>query len=347
MLKRNKPQRKVPVKIRSAGGAASQLVVLLSALYIKEVLHQDFVIEHYPYATGGYYPFALSELLRPQELSREPGKTKFFKPTGLEIPGKQLEGHPVSKSGLTYENLMKIIRVLRLEKFLSLLKFEWKLDFSIKRLEKTPQFARSIGGGFPPFRNKQVNEALRVRAKGTEISRVFETNISLYLENYIAIHYRLGDKRLAFDAPTVFGDGIIDPICFQRILKSLNHDPRTKVFVLSDEPDLAVKLLSDVGINATKNPIGSDFWSDLQLMISARILLCSWSTVTQFAICVADLEKTKVYYPERNNSGKRPNWKIPGVEMYEPAYLTKEHPVYSKNYSPEVKFYSIYSQEQS
>ena len=339
-------QGKVPVKIRTAGGAASQLVALLSALYVKEVLHRDFVIEHYPYATGGYYPFALSELLRPEEFSRNSGKTKFFKPSGLEVPGSPLEGHPVSKRGLTYEKLLKAIRFLQLEKYLSLLRFEWKLDYSIRRLEKTPKFAKLIGGGFPPFRNKEVIEALKIRAEGTEIGRVLTMNVSEYPKDYIAIHYRLGDKRLTFDAPTVHGDGIINPLCFLRILDSLNDNLKEKVYVLSDEPDLAIKLLSEVGIKATKNPIGSDFWSDLQLMISARILLCSWSTVTQFAMCVANLEKTKIYYPERNNSGKKPKWKVPGVELYEPMYLSKEHPVYSKNYSPEVKLYSVYDQDQ-
>jgi hypothetical protein len=342
-LKKN-PRNKRPIKIRTAGGAASQLVALLSALHVKQVSKRRFVIEHYPYATGGFYPLAIADLLEFDEISSIPGKTKFYTPDGNESPGMQLEGHPVQKRGLSYENLMKVIRNCKLENTLSLLKLEWKLDFSIRRLRNFPPFVRSIGGGFPPFRDQEVFNVLVNRARNTKfnVALSFDGEFETNGQDYVVIHLRLGDKRFTFDSPTTTGDGIIDPICFRRILDLPENIKYKKIFVVSDEPEIAIDLLSEAGINASANPNGLSLLDDMGLMRSASLLLCSWSTVSQFVMCVADLEKTNIYYPRYDGTGRQPRWFIQGVELYTPEYLPRTHHIYGDTYMPNPRSYTIY-----
>jgi hypothetical protein len=339
-----RPHNTRPIKIRTAGGAASQLVALLSAIHIKQISNRKFVIEHYPYATGGFYPLAIADLLESDEISSIPGKTKFYKPDGNEAPGMQLDGHPVQKRGVSYENLMKVIRNWRLENVISLLKLEWKLDFSIQRLGNFPPFVKSIGGGFPPFRDQEVLNALVNRARNTKFNvalslvDVFQPNG----EDYVVIHLRLGDKRFTFNSPTTTGDGIVDPICFRQILDLPENKKYQKVFVVSDEPEIAIELLSEVGITAITNPNGLSLLDDMGLMRSASLLLCSWSTVSQFVMCVADLERTRIYYPRYDGTGKQPKWFIQGVELYTPEYLPRTHHIYGDTYTPNPRSYTIY-----
>jgi len=339
-----RPHNTRPIKIRTAGGAASQLVALLSALHIKQISNREFVIEHYPYATGAYYPLAIGDLLKNEEILSTPGNTKFFKPNGNESPGALLPTHPIQRRGISYESLMKVIRKLRLENTVSLLKLEWKLDFSKKRLENFPRFAKSIGGGFPPFRDHHVLSALVERAQNTKFTHVlsFIDESETEEEDYVVIHLRLGDKRFTFDSPTTIGDGIIDPICFRKILDLPENRKYKKVFVVSDEPDIAIELLSEVGITAAANPNGLSLLDDMELMRSSSLLLCSWSTVSQFVMCVADLEKTRIYYPRYDGTGRQPKWFIQGVQLYIPEYLPSTHQIYGNSYTPNPRSYTIY-----
>lgn len=333
-----------PLRIRTAGGAASQLVALLSAIDIKQKSNRKFVIEHYPFATGGFYPLAIADLLELDEISSIPGKTKFYSPDGNEVPGMQLEGHPIHKSGVTYENLMKFIRKLRLENLLSLFKLEWKLDFSIQRLRKFPPFVKSIGGGFPPFRDQEVLNELVNRARNTkfDVALSFMDHFETEKEDYAVIHFRLGDKRFTFSSPTTNGDGIVDPMCFRHILDLPENKKYEKVFVVSDEPEIAIELLSEVGIIAAANPNGLSLLDDMELMRSASLILCCWSTVSQFIMCVADLERTRVYYPRYDGTGRQPKWFIQGVELYIPEYLPRTHQIYGNSYRPNPRNYTIY-----
>lgn len=333
-----------PIKIRTAGGAASQLVALLSALYVKEKLNRKFIIEHYPYATGAYYPLAITDLLETDEISSIPGKTRFYMSDRNELPGMLIKGHPVFRKGISYENVCKIIRRLRLENTLSFLKLEWKLDLSIQRLKNLPPFVKSIGGGFPPFRDQEVLSALMARAKNTkvEVALGFIKASDKVDEDYAVIHMRLGDKRHTFHSPTTAGDGIVDPICFSRILDLPECKRYKKIFVVSDEPEIAIQLLSEVGVTAIMNPHGISLWDDIGLMRSAGLLLCSWSTVSQFVMCVADLERTRIYSPKMDGSGKKHKWFIPGVELYIPTYLPSSHPIFNDSYLPNPESYTIY-----
>lgn len=339
-----RPDNPRPIKIRTAGGAASQLVALLSAIHVKQISNREFVIEHYPYATGAYYPLAIGDLLENAEILSTPGNTKFFKPNGNESPGALLRTHPVQRRGISYESLMKAIRKLRLENTVSLLKLEWKLDFSKNRLENFPRFAKSIGGGFPPFRDHHVLSELVERAQNTKFHHALSFIEESETEggDYVVIHLRLGDKRFTFDSPTTTGDGIVDPICFRQILDLPENKKYKKVFVVSDEPEIAIELLSEVGITAAVNPNGLSLLDDMELMRSASLLLCSWSTVSQFVMCVADLERTRIYYPRYDGTGRQPKWFIQGVELYIPEYLPRTHRIYGNSYTPNPRSYTIY-----
>jgi len=211
-------------------------------------------------------------------------------------------------------------------------------------MERTPSWIKYLGGGFPPFVDLKTIESMRLRFERSGIPLDFRPHVSRKLINEVevVVHYRIGDKRSMYSNPTVSGDGIIDPICFKNIIENSMFANSNLVYVVSDEPDVAIKLLETVGISAKKNPISKNLWDDMQLMLDAKLLICPWSTVSQFVMCVADNSQTKIYYPSKDGSGAMPNWTIAGVNFYEPTYLGRGHSIYTDSYIPEPSTFEIY-----
>jgi hypothetical protein len=60
--------RDKPFLVKSAGGAGSQLQALKTAIYISNLIGRPFKFRHYPFSTGGHFPFAIEKLLRTNEI---------------------------------------------------------------------------------------------------------------------------------------------------------------------------------------------------------------------------------------------------------------------------------------
>lgn len=319
------------IKIRTAGGFASQLLGLLAGIYIGKERNVGFVIDHSPFATGAFYPLAIQDLLT---LESELGKqisTRGFKPSGDEIIGKHLDSHPILQNkNWTYEKLVSLIRKLGLESAFSILKRDWKLNHSEIRLRNSPRFVKSVAGGFPVFRDPSVIEEFNRRLEHARLDWIRNEVVGVN----VVIHYRIGDKRLTYAKPTTAGDGIIDPTSFQKLIPSFSLQENSRIFVVSDDPEEALKQLSKVNIYAEKNPLGVGFWSDIRLMLSAEKLLCSWSAVSQFVLCIVDRSKTEVFYPSVDSLGRRHEWQVDGCKFFEVSYLPAGDPIYDEHYSP-------------
>jgi hypothetical protein len=333
-----------PFIVRTAGGAGSQLVALMAAIQVSSKIQRPFQILHFPYSTGAYYPFAIESLLRESEVLSLVENTKFFDEPDEPIAGMVIKNHPVQKKGVSYENILKLLRYMKLDILLSLLRKEWKINYKLTRIDIVPSWIKYLGGGFPPFVNFETIESMRLRFKRSGIPLDFRPHASRTLINQVevVIHYRIGDKRSTYANPTVSGDGIIDPICFKNIIDNSMFANSNLVYVVSDEPDVAIKLLETVGISAKKNPISRNLWGDMQLMLDAKLLICPWSTVSQFVMCIADNSQTKIYYPSKDGGGAMPNWTIAGVNFYEPIYLGRGHSIYTDSYTPEPSTIEIY-----
>jgi hypothetical protein len=152
----------------------------------------------------------------------------------------------------------------------------------------------------------------------------------LVIEKYVAIHYRIGDKRAKYTHSWVVGeDGILDPICFLEVLINMRLMKNTKIYVLSDEPLAAQELLAGVGIHAITETKKNNLWQDLYCLSQARVLIGSWSQVSQLAAVCVSYNGGLSFLPRTVQLNKKMAWKIPKTNFFQPKYLPESHPIYS------------------
>lgn len=329
------------ISVRTAGGVASQLMALMAAIRMQKTVGFQFVIHHNSTATGAYYPFAISKILARDEFL--PGQSELELNTNsiILVPGAHIKSHELFKDGLNYEKFLKIFRRLHLEKQMYAMKKQWCIDYEEERIDRVPRWADAIVGGYPPFRSETVRQELneRFHMAGIPIELELPTNNS---RQRVVIHHRLGDKRLTHALPTTVGDGIIDPSSYMHILRGEANPSDLDIFVVSEEPEVASQLLRSYGVSAKINPFGRDIWSDLRLMLSANLLIGTWSTVSQLAACLIDFKDARVFYPETDGTLKKPKWSIPGMNTYKPQFLPKSHFLYNASYTPNPNSFNVY-----
>ena len=330
-LNGKKMKSQTPFVVKTAGGAASQCLGLMAAIRVARLINRPFVIRHFPYSTGGFYPLAIGPLLTPEEILEEAAPTRGLIPIENLTVGRVIENHPMLRKGFTYEKFLKLIRRLKLETLGKRMRGEWYLNYSISRLNNVSRSIKSISGGYFPFIDEYVNKEMHSRFIRANIDSPFTAHEDEKGHINVVIHYRIGDKRTTYSHPGIMGDGIVDPSSFKRILEAERLDKNFKVHVISDEPDVAQTLLREVGIEAVKNSEVGDLWKDLYLMSKGNIIICPWSTVSQFALTFLVASGRKVYYPSTTSEGWGGKWQLPGVTNYLATYLPKTHSLYHQN----------------
>jgi hypothetical protein len=165
------------------------------------------------------------------------------------------------------------------------------------------------------------------------------------VDPYVAIHYRIGDKRAKFSHDMDFGgDGIFDPQCFKKILNQEDLIG-TRIYVISDEPAVAQSLLQEVGIDADVFQDKHDIWIDLFRLSQAKVLIGSWSQVSQLAaICVANNGGIS-YLPSTTQVGTKVYWNIPNTHFFPPDFLDEKHPIYRPEFELETDAHKAYSKK--
>jgi len=333
--------------VKSTGGAAAQVLTLLSAIYVSKTLKKPFLLRHYPYGTGGYYPFAISSLLNSLELENEYQLTKGFDDSSKISVGAIAENHPIFKSGMNREKIFEFLRKIQIDSFLLRIRGEWAIKYSANRLNNIPQNSKMISGGYFPFRDSESIRDLASRFKKSGFPNIFYPEPDLGFEVGAVIHYRLGNKRTAFSHPELGGavNGIIDPLIFKEILNTNNV--KGEIYVVSDEPELAKQLLNEVGIKAIFNPLGKNLWFDLKLMANSKLLICPWSTVSQLAISCIQNENIEIYYPDQTGDGSRAKWKVENVIFYTPKYLPPSHRIFNEAFVSLDSNHEVYKENNS
>jgi hypothetical protein len=319
--------------VKTSGGIASQLMALISAVYVSQKIGRPFKIQHYPHSTGGYYPLAIQKFLANDEVLNP---TKKIRGLGdfVEIPaGSIIESHPLIQKKFSYLKIVQLLTKYRLDLVLNLFRLEWQIDTSTQRLKRCPKIIRSISGGYPPYFDEGVKLEIyrRFRLAGFAWPVTHSSGVS----KKIVIHYRLADRRTAFSKPGIGGavNAIVDPTSFKTILENLQGLTDFTVTVVSDEPIVAKNLLSEVGIKAEIEGMGNDLWEDMMVMGSADILICPWSTVSQLmATLLNDEPQKEVYYPEFPGAPQKIKWKLDGVTYYRAKFLPESHSVYLDSY---------------
>jgi hypothetical protein len=333
-----------PFLVKSAGGAASQLQALKTAIYISKSINRPFKIRHYPSSTGGYFPFAIQGLLYEGEIENLRRETRGLDSNHDTSPGMIIENHPLLRKGVNYEKLLKLIRFLGIDSRLRQIRGELSLEYSREKLDGARKRVKSVTGGYFPFVDELTDRNLDLRFKKSGIPNPYEAIKGFEISKRIVIHYRIGEKRTTFSHPGLMGDGILDPMSIKNLLESLPsvETSGAEVIVVSDEPNVALGLLKSVGINATLPDIKGDLWADMKVMSSANVLICPWSTVSQFVAALLVQKGRKVFYPLATSRGFNPDWSLPGANRYAARYLSSDHPIYDPNFSLEPGAHRIY-----
>lgn len=338
-----------PIIFKTAGGAASQLLGLTCALDISRRTKREFVIQHFPFATGAYYPFALKGMLFEDEILDLNAPTKSFTPPKELQVGGILRDHPVQRSGFSREKIASFLREYNLDGLIAQMRFEWRLLANQKRMKNVPRHIKSVTGGFPPVNLEySLINMLQLRFDRANIKINIEKPRLKKFDNeprIFVIHFRIGDKRLMYSYPTVKGDGIMNPLVFKRILELEKFSKLDQLYVVSDEPKFARDLLASVKIEAKIANVDSNLWEDIQLMIESDVLICPWSSVSQFVSSIRAYHKNTTYYPDADGSGEQPAWKLDGLRTYPSFYLSEHSDVYLENYQPINDKYNIYKSE--
>lgn len=322
-----------PFIVKTSGGIASQLMALISAVYVSQKIDRPFKVQHYPHSTGGYYPLAIQKFLKKEEIHNPVKKIKGLG-NFTEIPaGSIIESHPLIRKRFSYLKLVQLLTKFRMDVVINLFRLEWQIDTSTRRLLGCPKIIRSISGGYPPYFDSQVASEIYSRFLLADVA--WPISYSSGNSKKIVIHYRLADRRTAFSKPGIGGavNAIVDPRSFKKILEEFESSNDFSVTVVSDEPNVAKRLLEGVGIKAEIEGLSNDLWDDLRIMGSADVLICPWSTVSQFmAMLLSQDPLKKVYYPEFPGVPQKIKWKLDGVNYYRAEFLPESHPIYSDSY---------------
>ena len=93
--------------VKTSGGIASQLLGLMSAIEISASIKRPFKIKHYPYSTGGYYPFAIRSLLKDSEVLDLAANIRGMEGGENHTVGSIVESHPqfTHKFSFYYNNM--------------------------------------------------------------------------------------------------------------------------------------------------------------------------------------------------------------------------------------------------
>lgn len=332
--------------LKTAGGAASQLLGLTNALYLSRRLNLNFKVKHYIYGVGTCYPFALKTLLRDNEILDLSFVHRGYLEQDSILPGMIVEDGPLQR--ISWERFYGLIRATRIDKELKWkMRKEMVLDAKKESLDKVSKNISSISGSFAPLSEPWLMSELENRFSNSSLTSPFDKPEGEHFD--IVIHYRIGDIRLKYAIPTTVGDGIMSPETIRFLIEQIKYSrfqnkKLLSIGVVSDSPNLALKLLSEVGIKATIANTNFELWSDLQQMIDADVLIGSMSQVSAFASAVRSAKQKYSYLPNNNSIGKETNWTGEFIQKYLGKYLGAEHEIFDKKANKENNpVYGIYT----
>jgi hypothetical protein len=227
---------------------------------------------------------------------------------------------------------MNIFRLFGLDFIIKRVFGEYVVKGKVSRLKRVPSNIKSITGIFPPLLDPDVICEVSQRIDNSGFKNPFK---KISKERDIVIHYRLGDMRkLPARTRDLGGHGVVDPVIFYEILSELDLIAGTaEIFVVSDEPHLALKLLEEAGLKKLFKVDSSNVWDDLCVIASAKVFIGSLSQFSSFAAIACHYQGGKVFLPS-NTYGKgstKLDFGIDEFNYHEYRYLKPDHWLFSLN----------------
>ena len=151
------------------------------------------------------------------------------------------------------------------------------------------------------------------------------------------IHYRLGDKKATSaqmqHTKDFNTDLIVDPSTYFEVLKQIKYLDKDNIFVVSDEPRLAQKLLSEVGVKAKINSSVGNIWEDILFMSQATIFIGTKSQVSQLVNICVENNGGRSYMLNFSKNDKHNNFK--NTTYVKSKFLEPTNKIYSLEFDLE------------
>lgn len=325
--------------LKLSGGSMAQCLGLMNGLFASQKLNKPLKISYYPYSTGTYWPFAIEKLLSPSEILNLNVGTRGLELNKEAEVGKILIEHPLIKKKFSYERLLSLLRKMHLEPTLQFMRRELAVMGIAKRIIDINGYFQTISGGFAVLNIPEINGLLHQKFQTANIKSPFTPKIAG--TNSVVIHYRLGDKKAAGHYPADFNaDAIIDPKAFAEVLNKASLLGHKNITVVSDEPELARKLLSQVNVKASISSKTGSIWDDIYIMSQADIFIGSNSQVSKFASICVENNGGKTYLLNVDNPNNFYNFS--NTTFIKAATLNLENRIYSLEFDLEKNAHSAY-----
>lgn len=313
-----------PIIIKSTGGTTAQLLGLCNALYLSSKFNRPFKFIHNNFSTGTFRPFELMPLLQAEEYvldSNRPGANNTTPKTGALI---SLNAH---KKTLFAGKIRKYIFGEFLFNSIKVFQREYSIKSNQKNLLAVKKNVKSLSGNFVPYLDNNIYELINVRFQNSKLPNPFHGK--KVKTDLIVIHVRLGDMRkMASRIPGIGGHGIINPICYLNLLCRFELTANNStIYVVSDEPKLAIKLLFSVGIEA-QSITNNSVWEDLKVISQARLFIGCMSQFSFFGGMVCDFNGGDVFLPSQLPDGlfdTKDNFSHNSFNYYIARYLPDDH----------------------
>jgi hypothetical protein len=288
---------KASFTVKTTGGTTAQLLGLSNALWLSNRDSRSFNFCHYRTTTGTYWSFAIQPLLYPHERVIEiPEVThqgEFLNEGEVLISNPEL---PDSRN--VKENIVsKLVANRVIRELVYKVRREAVVAGNIANLKRVPKTFRYVSGIFVPIVDPQVFGELQARFDRSPFENPFERSAETY---DVVIHYRLGDMiHVPNRLPGFGGHGITSPETFRNVMEREDMVSKSsRVAVVSDSPELAKKLMEEVGVNCTVMPPGS-VWRDLKIIGNAALFLGSSSQFSAFGATICARNNGIPYLPDR------------------------------------------------
>lgn len=319
-----------PLLIKFSGGLTAQLLALMNAIYLSAKFNRPFTMRYFPFSTGTFWPLGIGELLNEGELD-EVRNTRGVSFDQESTPGSYIPNFPLRRKGLSYERFLQMFHKLGLDVILRRFRREYVIGAQIRRLREVPKNAASVSGNFPPLLDALVLKELSKRVDNAKLPNPFKARGA---SHDVVIHYRLGDMRkMPSRNPQFGGHGIVDPDTFKEAVGMFSLDLGViEVDLVSDEPEIAKRLLESSGFKKVRDLSTSNVWEDLATISSAKVFLGSQIQFSAFgAILCLNNGDLAVFpssiYGEGDNSD---NLGINGLLYFDYKYLKPNHWIFTE-----------------
>ena len=321
-----------PITIKVTGGLTAQLLSLMCAIYLSQKFKRPFQIRYFSDSTGTYWPFEIEKLLKPSELESIVS-LKHIEVDQNYSPGSYIEDFPPRQKKFSYYQILRAIDRIKVDRLIRKSRGEYVIEGKVKRLEKVPKNIKAVTGIFPPILDPDVIIEMCKRIDEARYPNPFK---DIDTKHNLVIHYRLGDMRKMPARNSKFGGhGVVNPLLFKEVIQNFRLcEGDSRITIISDEPELAIKLLEEVGLDDLQATDSNNPWENLSTIASAQNFIGSLSQFSTFGAILCHINGGRAFLPSSvyGKGSLSSDFGINEFNYIEYKYLKSDHWIFHSKF---------------